>query len=162
MTEEETAPPDETFEEVLEARIREAIAEVTDEALGGSRSPEEVAGLDALAAVSEVPAGEARAAVDQAVAAIESSERARQILRKVVEPDPVEVVVAAKALGRVTGWVVICSECGAMNVAAPSQSAAVHAAGTHLEIEHRGRPARIVKRDLGRPRRRRGGRGRAA
>lgn len=46
--------------------------------------------------------------------------------------------VRAENRGRVTGWSVVCPDHGTMPVLAPAKSAALIAAGRHLETEHAG------------------------
>lgn len=61
-------------------------------------------------------------------------------LGKKVSPGIV-VKIGPSSVGRVTGWEVKCSsaEHGTMPVLAPSRRAAVLAAKTHVEVEHKGR-----------------------
>lgn len=59
---------------------------------------------------------------------------------KELRPDVV-VKIGPSSVGRVTGWEVKCSDAehGTMPVLAPGRPAAVLAAKTHVEVEHKGR-----------------------
>jgi hypothetical protein len=58
-------------------------------------------------------------------------------------PPPLVIQVRSENRGRVTGWSVRCDDHGVMPVLAPGKSAALIAAGRHLETEHAGR-GRVV------------------
>lgn len=61
-------------------------------------------------------------------------------------PSPLIVRVRRENRGRVTGWSVACDDHGVMPVLAPGKSAALLAAGRHVEAEHDGNGQVVLAR----------------